>query len=656
MTAPRIADQKAEKAEQKKAVDPKKAGEQKVDDFFGLAGKVLAHGARSALAPRPTRGVPRGDTRFVPPARSSSGDELESSDGWGFADTKFVVQPNESVVLTGKRYNISNVELPSLVPWLSKVLAAPLGYANRHEPHFPPPVPEPRPAPAGLLDGLRQILQPEQLSSEPLVRLRRGHGHTGAEIWAIRYGKLDRVPDLVVFPTSHEQVVELVKVAEQHGACLIPFGGGTNVTDALRLPTSEERFVIAVDMRRMNRILWVDPVNLTACIEAGAVGRHIAEELEKYKLIIGHEPDSLEFSTLGGWIATNASGMKKNRYGNIEDLVLDMQVVTTQGVVARPQVGPRESIGPNPKNFMFGSEGNFGIVTSAVVKLFPKPEVQRYGSVLFPTLSHGLDFLYDLQRAGAVPASVRVVDNTQFQFGQALKPKSDGSVRARLKSKLEKALVTQLKGFDPKQLAAATLVFEGSEEEVAFQEQAVYRIARQHGGLKAGSKNGERGYQLTFGIAYIRDLTFGHWAIAESFETSVPWSKAISLYERVRERVRREHEARRLPGNPFFTGRITQVYSTGVAIYFYLGFYCKGVEDPVRMYAELEHAAREEILAAGGTLSHHHGVGKIRQGFLSDIYSPGSLQFMRQVKQAVDPANVFGANNHGVRGTVDLGA
>ncbi|HKO91560.1 MAG TPA: FAD-binding oxidoreductase [Polyangiaceae bacterium] len=624
------------------------------DDFLGLAGKVLAQTARSALAPKASRGVPRGDTRFVPPLPALE-DEAEASDGWGFADTRFVVQPNGSTVLTGNRYNISNVELPALVPWVAKTLAAPLGYEHRHEPHYPPPVPEARRAPELLL-ALSAFLQADQISDDPLVRLRRGHGHTGAEIWAIRYGgKLERVPDLVVFPTSHEQVVALVKAAEQHNACLIPFGGGTNVTDALRLPGNEGRFVIAVDMRRLCRILWIDPVNLTACIEAGAVGRHIAAELGKYKLTMGHEPDSLEFSTLGGWIATNASGMKKNRYGNIEDLVLDMQVVTAHGVVTRPQIGPRESIGANPKNFMFGSEGNYGIITSAVVKLFRAPEVQRYGSVVFPNLGSGLDFLYDLQRSGAVPASVRVVDNTQFQFGLALKPKSHG-VAARVKSKLEKALVTQLKGFDPLKLAVATVVFEGSAEEVAYQEQTLYRLAKAHGGLKAGAKNGERGYQLTFGIAYIRDLTFTHWAIAESFETSVPWSKALSLYERVRERVRREHEARRLPGNPFFTGRITQIYTSGVCIYFYMGFYCKGVEDPVRMYTELEHAAREEILAAGGTLSHHHGVGKIRQEFLGDIYSPGSLEFMRQVKQAVDPQNLFGANNHGVTGTVHLGA
>lgn len=599
----------------------------------------------------PPRGTREPSTRIVPlPALQAV--EAESLDGWGFADTRFVVKPNGSVVLTGRRYNISNVELPTLLPWISETLASPLSYDNRNEPHYPPQIPEAKEA-NELVAALREVLKDDQVSNDPKVRLRRGHGHTGAEIWAIRYEQLERVPDLVVFPTSHDEVVKITKLAKQHGACLIPFGGGTNVTDALRLSVHEERFVIAVDMRRMNKILWVDPVNRMACIEAGATGRHIVAELAKYGLTMGHEPDSLEFSTLGGWIATNASGMKKNRYGNIEDLVLDMQVVTAHGVVERPQVAPRESIGANPKNFMFGSEGNYGIVTTATVKLFAVPDVQRYGSVIFPDLERGLAFLYDLQRAGAVPASVRVMDNTQFHFGQALKPKKSGLL-AHAKSEVEKLLVTKIKGFDPHQLAVATIVFEGTKEEVDFQEKTLYRIAQKHGGLKAGAANGERGYQLTFGIAYIRDLTFEHWAIAESFETSVPWSRALELYDRVHKRILREHEQRRLPGKPFFTGRITQVYPTGVCIYFYLGFYAKGVEDPVRQYAEMEHAAREEILAAGGSLSHHHGVGKIRQDFVKNIYSDGARAFMRDVKQAVDPDNLFGASNHGVLGEVQL--
>ncbi len=624
---------------------------------------MLGNLARTALeAAREARnlvrgGEPRmpatGDTRFSPPIPPEKDGEEESLDGWGFRDTRFVARDNGEVELTGRRYNICGEQLPSLLPFMAEHLASPLAPTNRHESQYPPSVPESK-ADAEFLSELVELLGGENVTSEALVRLRHGHGHTGEEIWSVRYGKLDRIPDVVVYPRSHDDVVKLVELAKKKDLCLIPFGGGTNVTDALRCSIAESRIIISVDMRRMNRILWIDPVNRMALIEAGATGRHIQRELEKFGVTMGHEPDSVEFSTLGGWVATNASGMKKNRYGNIEELVLDLQVVSAQGVVSRPQLAPRESVGTNPKNWMFGSEGNYGIITQAVVKLFPLPEVRKYGSVLFPSLEAGFAFLYELQQSGAVPASVRLMDNTQFHFGQALKPASTGLAKG--KSQLEKLFVTQVKGFDPNKLAVATLVFEGTKAEVEYQETILNEIADRHGGLQGGAANGERGYQLTYGIAYIRDFAFDHWTIAESFETSVPWSRALELYNRVRERVQREFERRRLPGKPFFSGRITQLYTTGVCIYFYMGFYAKGVAEPSKTYLELEQAAREEILAAGGSLSHHHGVGKLRQHFMKDIYSQGALTWAKEVKSAVDPENVFGAGNHGVLGLIETHA
>ena len=155
-------------------------------------------------------------------------------------------------------------------------------------------------------------------------------------MYAIRHGRLERVPDLVVYPSTEEQVTAIVEAAARHDVCLVPYGGGTNVTDALRCPVDEERSIVSVDLTRLDRILWIDPVNLMACIEAGAVGRQLQAELARHGFTLGHEPDSVEFSTLGGWIATHASGMKKNRYGNIEDLVLDVHVVTRVGSALAP--------------------------------------------------------------------------------------------------------------------------------------------------------------------------------------------------------------------------------------------------------------------------------------------------------------------------------
>ena len=210
---------------------------------------------------------------------------------------------------------------------------------------------------------------------------------------------------------------------------------------------------------------------------------------------------------------------------------------------------------------------------------------------------------------------------------------------------LEELQVPVLKDFDPTQMVACTLVFEGAKEDVAAQEAKVYAIAAKHNGMKAGAENGSRGYQLTYSIAYIRDFVMKHWVRAESFETSVPWSQVIPLCEGVKKRIWDEHAKRGLPGTPFITCRVTQIYETGVCVYFYFAFHYKGVQNPTAVYHELENIARDEILAQGGSLSHHHGVGKLRQEYLPKIMSDAGLAWRIEAKKALDPSDIFAARN-----------
>ena len=580
----------------------------------------------------------------APPAPSPA--EEESLDVWGFRDTRFDFNENGHVIIHGSRYELSGKELPRFLPWVREVLECDVNPRNINAPSYPTTIPDPQVSSA-FVNDLKQFLRPDQLDKAGEMRLRHGHGHTQEEMYSIKYTRLGRIPDIVVYPESEAEVVNLVEAAKKHGVSLIPYGGGTNVTDALRCDTREQRTIASVDMRRMNRILWIDRTNMMACIEAGAVGRNIMRELEKYGVTMGHEPDSVEFSTLGGWIATNASGMKKNRYGNIEDLVLDVGVVTASGKLERTSASPRESVGLDLRRLIFGSEGTLGIITAAVVKIFPLPGVQKYGSVLFPTFEHGFAFMYDLAREAIPPASVRLVDNLQFRFGLALKPKSQGML-ADLKSKAERFFVTTVKGFEPGKMVACTLVFEGTSAEVEQQQRDLYRIAARHGGMKAGAENGRRGYQLTFSIAYIRDFLMNYYIIAESFETSVPWSHALALCENVKRRLVDEYQRRGLPGKPFVSARVTQIYPTGVCIYFYFGFYYKGIPNPQEVYLELENMARDEILKSGGSLSHHHGVGKLRRAFLPRIMSETAIRWKHELKKSLDPANIFGAGNQGL--------
>ena len=573
-----------------------------------------------------------------PPGRR----DPERLDGWGFTDSGFRIDDGGQVEFQGARYAISGKKIPGLLPWAEGIIGLSLDPRDKNPPRYPTTVPA-RVANEAFERALAEKLAPGRITRDERQRLRHGHGHTQEDMWGAKWGGFARVPDLVVWPESEDEARIVLELARAHGGCVIPFGGGTNVTDALRCLESERRTIVSLDMRRMNRVLWIDPVNRTAAIQAGATGLEIEEVLGRHGFTLGHEPDSAELSTLGGWVATNASGMKKNRYGNIEDLLLAIHALTPDGAELVRAPSAREAVGGDPARWLIGSEGRLGVVTSAVLKIFPKPEARRFGSVLFKTFEEGFAFLEDVERSGAKPASVRLMDNLQFQFGQAVRPAKTGF--AVVKSAVEKWFVLNVRGFEANRMVACTLLFEGTPAEVAVQERAVYRLASRHGGMQGGGSNGERGYQLTFAIAYIRDFMMEHWVVAESFETSVPWSEARALCENVKRRVHEEHARRRLPGKPFISVRVTQLYEAGVCLYFYFAFYYKGVEHPSEVFAELERAARDEILKSGGSLSHHHGVGKLRSAFLSRVFSPAALAWRERLKQAVDPENVLACGN-----------
>lgn len=225
---------------------------------------------------------------------------------------------------------------------------------------------------------------------------------------------------------SDDETIQLINLASEYNVCLVPFGGGTSVSSALKIPASEMRMVVSVDLRRMNKVEWINEKDRRISVQAGITGSALEDWLGERGFCMGHEPDSVELSTLGGWIATNASGMKKNKYGNIEDIVENVTMITPKGIIEQIEPLTRASIGFKPQNILFGSEGNLGIITKAVLKIHQKPEVKKYNSAVFKNWEAGVEFLYDLSRTNFIPSSVRFVDNLQFRFGQALKPRTEG--------------------------------------------------------------------------------------------------------------------------------------------------------------------------------------------------------------------------------------
>ena len=242
-------------------------------------------------------------------------------------------------------------------------------------------------------------------------RIMHSHGSALEELNNLRYATFERVADVVIYPNSTEDCEKMVQLANKHNVCLIPYGGGTNVTKALKLHANEKRMIVSVDMTRMTAIKWVDKENRMACIQAGIMGAELERSLKPYGVVLGHEPDSHEFSTLGGWISTRASGMKKNTYGNIEDIVNNITIVTSKGILEKTNLWPRVSNGPDLNHVIMGSEGNYGIITEAVVRVRPLPEVRIYDSVFFYDFEQGIKFMYDVSRLRQYPASLRLVDN-----------------------------------------------------------------------------------------------------------------------------------------------------------------------------------------------------------------------------------------------------
>ncbi len=562
---------------------------------------------------------------------------------WGYEDTEFRLNERGHVELTGDRYQLSGYEMPHFKPFVEEILGHAIDWTDRKpmnaSPHRPPPV-----ANQGFDQGLADLLEAHQYSEEFRIRLVHSHGQTSShELYLVLYENLERIADLVVWPESTEDVQGIIELATRWNVCLVPYGGGTNVSNALMLPANEDRKIVSVDMRRMNQVLSIDPQNLTARVQAGITGAGLEEALQAQGYVAGHEPDSMELSTLGGWISTNASGMKKNRYGNIEEIVEKITLITPQGEISHLDAGPRRSAGIQPRNLTFGSEGNLGIITEATLHIHPAPEETRYGSYVFPDFEHGVDFLFALRRTGMVPASVRLVDNLQFRFSQALKPLPEG-LKA-LEQNVQRFFLESVLRYDLRQVSAATIVMEGSHQEVSAQHKHLNRLSRKFRGVAGGASNGRRGYMLTYAIAYIRDFLAPYYISGETYETSCPWDKLHDVVNAVSERAWELQEQFSLFGSPFISARVTQLYHSGVCLYFTHGYSNRGLEHPLSVFLTIEDEIRKAILAAGGSISHHHGVGKLRQQFMHQVLTAPSRNMLRSLKDSVDPDNIFGIRN-----------
>ena len=563
---------------------------------------------------------------------------------WGFKDSSFIINDDNTVTFTGKRYEgISGERLPYLIPFVTKVLNTDI----KKEPYFKEVekkyVTE-RKINQDFVNDIESSFNEDQISFSDEERVLHSHGQNSPdEVFKVLYDKLEKFTDIVVYVENEEDVINLIQKAKKHNVCLVPYGGGTNVTNALQLPEGEERMIVSVDTRRLNKIISIDTKNLLIEVEAGITGKYLEEELQKKGFTVGHQPDSIELSTLGGWISTNAAGMKKNKYGNIEDIVQNVVMVTPNGTINQIKPLVRSSIGIKTQNLLFGSEGNIGIITKAVLKIHKLPECSDYESVVLKDWDTGLDFMYELAHSSSVPASARMLDSLHYQFGSALKPEKNNI--GKLKSKIQK-LVFKMKDFSTDDFVAAVFKLEGSFSEVEYQRKNIKRLAKKYNGLLGGSKEGKVGYNITMVIAYIREFFVPQGILGETLETAVPWSKVNQVKDEANKLLTELHKKYDLPGKPFFCSRISKVYHTGICMYNTMGINVRGIKNPEKVFSDIEHKIRECFIKNGGSISHHHGVGKLRKDFMPETISPGSIDVIQGIKKSQDPNNIFGISNN----------
>ncbi|MEA2133929.1 MAG: alkyldihydroxyacetonephosphate synthase [Solirubrobacteraceae bacterium] len=414
-------------------------------------------------------------------------------------------------------------------------------------------------------------------------------------------GEFPHPPDGVAFPASEDELRAVLDWCGEHKVAVVPVGGGTSVVGGIdAIPGSGHQGVVAVNLRALDRVLEVDPVSRAARIQAGATGPGLERRLAEHGLTMRFYPQSFELSTLGGWIATRAGGHFATGRTHVDDLVESVRALTVAGDVWESRRLPASGAGPSPDRMLLGSEGTLAVITEAWVRVLPRPERRRSASVSFRDFASGLEAVRELVQAGLRPANCRLLEPEEAKLTMA----GDGS-RALL-----------VLGF----------------EEVVEPADRAFELCRAHGGeVSEGRGGGSGAWREAFLRApYLRDSFAGMGVLSETFETAITWERLPAFVEQVKG------AAAAALGEGLVTCRLTHAYPDGAAPYFtVLGPVRRGEE--AERWGRVKAAASEAILAAGGTVTHHHAVGRDHRPYYDRQRPDPFASALRAAKAALDP-------------------
>ena len=484
-----------------------------------------------------------------------------------------------------------------------------------------------------FLSEVKSVLDAGQVCDSRLERMIHAYGKGLRDLFRMRRGWAEGAPDLVIYPESEEDVLAVLRAAARHDVVVIPFGGGSNIAGCLER-MENNRMAVSLDMRRMRRVLAVDRESFAARAEAGVFGPDLEGQLGSHGMTLGHFPDSFLHSTLGGWIATRSAGMKSDKYGKIEDMVVALRMVTPDGVIATQPV-PKSSNGIDVNHLCIGSEGTLGVIMEATMRVHPRPELRIVPGFLFREFEGGIEAIHECVRRECTPAMVRLNDPDKTALSVAFKGPT-----SRLTQAVSKAFkgYLRMKGFDLPRSCLMLTAFEGTQSEVKRQFRVVSAIYKKFGGVSLGASAGKSFEATKFDFPHIRDFLLERDVTTDVSETSTQWSNILPLY-RVTMAALREKISE--SGVPPWTGcHISHTYRTGASVYFTFGF----KQEPGRemeQYLRVKRAVQQSFIDHGATLSHHHAVGTEHLPWLAADISPLGVKAISALKRGLDPANIM---------------
>ena len=486
-----------------------------------------------------------------------------------------------------------------------------------------------------FVSALKAALKDDQLSADKKDRLIHSAGKAFRDLLRLRNGQVDSAPDLIVYPANENDVVTIIKAANEHDAVVIPFGGGTNIAGCLEPKDRSDRFIVSLDMWRMNRVLSVDKKSLVARIQPGVYGPHMEEQLEAEGVTLGHFPDSFVHSTLGGWVATRSAGMQSDKYGKIEDMVIALRMVTPSGTIVTRTV-PNTSNGIDVRSMCIGSEGILGVITELTMQVHRLPEFKMFEGWLFPDFEKGVQSIHECMRLGVMPVITRLNDPGKTALSAAFK-KPDSGIKATISS-LIKWYLRSVKGFDFSRSCMMTTAYEGDYDTFHMQRRESSYIFRKHGGFCLGEGPGKSFQEAKYDFPHVRDYLMDRGVMGDVSETSTTWDNLLNLYTKTLANI--DQAIRDTGVDPWVGCHISHNYHTGASLYFTFG--CRKIEGKeLEQYLYIKKAAEDSFMQNGGTLSHHHAVGTEHLPWVEEDISPTGVKAIEGLKSGLDPKGVM---------------